>query len=141
MMLKLLLKNNDYSFVRGQSKGFTLLEVLVALVFVAVVLTGLVKGVGENVNNANELRDKTFAQWVAVNKINEWRLQNLFPAISRTTGEQMMGGQEWYWASQVIKTEDKNIRRVELSVYKDEETRDRKLQPVIRLTSFLSKAI
>ena len=141
MMFKSVVKNNDYSGVSRQCKGFTLLEVLVALVFVAVVLTGLVKNVGENVNNANELQDKTFAQWVAVNKINEWRLQNLFPAISRTTGEQMMGKQEWYWASQVIKTEDKNIRRVELSVYKDEEARNRKLQPVIRLTSFLSKVI
>ncbi len=136
-----VLKNNEYLYTPSQGKGFTLLEVLVALVFVAIVLTGLVKGVGENVNNANELQDKTFAQWVAVNKINEWRLQNLFPAISRTTGEQMMGEQEWYWASQVIKTEDKNIRRVELSVYKDEESRNKNLQPVIRLTSFLSKPI
>ena len=136
-----VLKNNEYLYTPSQGKGFTLLEVLVALVFVAIVLTGLVKGVGENVNNANELQDKTFAQWVAVNKINEWRLQNLFPAISRTTGEQMMGEREWYWASQVIKTEDKNIRRVELSVYKDEESRNKNLQPVIRLTSFLSKPI
>ncbi|VAW91786.1 hypothetical protein MNBD_GAMMA23-126 [hydrothermal vent metagenome] len=140
-MLKSHVKNNNYSGMSLQRCGFTLLEVLVALVIVAFALTALVKGAGGKINNANELRDKTFAQWVAVNKINEWRAQSVFPAISRTTGQKMMGQQEWYWASKVIKTEDKNIRRVELSVYKDEEARNRKLQPVIRLTSFLSKGI
>ncbi len=120
--------------------GFTLLEVMIALLIVALALMALVKGAGSNVNHANELRDKTFAQWVAVNKINEWRAQKLFPAISRTTGQQMMGKLEWYWASQVFKTEDKNIRRVELSIYKDEEARNTKKQPVIRLISFLSKS-
>lgn len=140
-MFNLPAKNKHHLIAHWRSKGFTLLEVMVALLVVALALTALVKGAGEKVNNANELRDKTFAQWVAVNKINEWRAQNLFPGISRTTGQQMMGQQEWYWASQVIKTEDKNIRRVELSVYKNEEARSKKEQPVIRLTSFLSRAI
>jgi len=121
--------------------GFTLLEVMVALLIVALSLTALVKGAAGKINNANELRDKTFAQWVAVNQINEWRVQKLFPSISRTTGQQMMGKQEWFWSSKIIKTEDKNIRRVELSVYKNEDARSKKQQPVMRLTSFLSKEI
>jgi len=138
-MYTLPTKKNHYLVSRYQNKGFTLLEVMVALLVVALALTALVKGAAGKVNNANELRNKTFAQWVAVNKINEWRAQNLFPAITRTTGQQMMGKQEWYWSTQVIKTENKNIRRVEISVYNDEEMRSKKLQPVIRLTSFLSK--
>ncbi len=141
MMFKLHAKKNNYLISCWRYKGFTLLEVMVALLVVALALTALVKGTAGKVNNANELRNKTFAQWVAVNKINEWRAQNLFPAITRTTGQQMMGKQEWYWSTQVIKTENKNIRRVEISVYNDEEMRSKKLQPVIRLTSFLSKSL
>ncbi len=140
-MFYLPAKNKHHVTTSWRSNGFTLLEVMVALLVVALALTTLVKSAGNKVNNANELRDKTFAQWVAVNKINEWRAQNLFPGISRTTGQQMMGKQEWYWVSKVIKTEDKNIRRVELSVYKDEEARSKKESPVIRLTSFLSRAL
>lgn len=122
-------------------KGFTLLEVMVSLLIVALALTSLVKGTAGNVNNANQLRDKTFAQWVAVNKTNEWRAQHLFPPIGKTTGQQMMGKQEWYWVANVIKTDNKDIRRVEVSVYKDEEKKDKKEQPVTRLISFLSKPI
>ena len=121
------------------SKGFTLLEVMVSLLIVALALTSLVKGAAGNVNNANQLRDKTFTQWVAVNKVNEWRAQRLFPSIGKTTGQQMMGLQEWYWVANVIKTENKDIRRVEVSVYKDEDKKDKNEQPVTRLISFLSK--
>ena len=128
-----------YNFLNN--KGFTLLEVMVSLLIVALALTTLVKGAAGNVNNANELRDKTFSQWVAVNKINEWRAQKLFPPVGKTSGQQMMGKEEWYWVAQVINTENKDIRRVEISVYKDEEKKDNKDQFVIRLVSFLSKSI
>ena len=127
-----------YNFI---NKGFTLLEVMVALFFAAIALTTLVKGSAENVNNANYLRDKTFSQWVAVNKINEWRVQKLFPPVGKTSGQQMMGKEEWYWVAQVINTENKDIRRVEISVYKDEEKKENKDQSIIRLVSFLSKSI
>ena len=125
-----------YNFL---NKGFTLLEVMVSLLIVALALTSLVKGAAGNVNNANELRDKTFSQWVAVNKINEWRAQKLFPSVGKTSGQQMMGKEEWYWVAQVISTENNDIRRVEISVYKDEEKKDNKDQSTIRLVSFLSK--
>lgn len=132
---------NQYFTLRRSSSGFTLLEVMVSLLIVALALTALVKGAAGNVNNANELRDKTFAQWVAVNKTNEWRAQRLFPAIGKTAGQQMMGKQEWYWVANVISTENKDIRRVEVSVYKNEEKKDKKEQPIIRLVSFLSQVV
>jgi len=127
-----------YNFL---NKGFTLLEVMVALFFAAIALTALVQRAAENVNNANYLRDKTFSQWVAVNKINEWRVQKLFPPVGKTSGQQMMGKEEWFWVAQVINTENKDIRRVEISVYKDEEKKDNKDQSINRLVSFLSKSI
>lgn len=119
------------------SKGFTLLEVMVSLLIVALALTALVKGAAQKVNAANELRDKTFAQWVAVNKVAEWRSRK-FISNSTLSGDDMMGKQEWYWIAKFIKTENKNIRRVEVSVYKDEEQKAKKEQPIIRFSAFLS---
>jgi len=116
------------------NKGFTLLEVMVSLLIVALALTALVKGAGQKVNAANDLRDKTFAQWVAVNKVTEWRSQR-FISNSQVTGDDMMGKQEWYWVARFIKTENKSIRRVEMSVYKDEAKEG---QPVVRFNAFLS---
>lgn len=141
MMMDCDKQNQNQLKVSLHHNGFTLLEVMVSLLIVALALTSLVKGAAGNVNNANELRDKTFAQWVAVNKTNEWRAQNLFPSVGKTTGQQMMGQEEWYWVANVINTENKDIRRVEVRVYKDEEKKDNKEQAIIRLTSFLSKPI
>lgn len=133
-----LAQNRNY-IKKCNSNGFTLLEVMVSLLIVALALTSLVKGAASNVNNANGLRDRTFSQWVAVNKINEWRAQGLFPSIGKTSGQQMMGQQEWYWVANVIKTENKDIRRVEVSIFKDEDKKDTKGESIIRLVSFLSK--
>lgn len=126
------------SISRFKSHGFTLLEVMVSLLIVAVALTALVKGAAEKVNNANELRDKTFAQWVAVNKITEWRTFHTLPKSNSAEGEQMMGKQNWFWVAKFVKTEIKSIRKVILSVYKDEENKDNKTQPIIRFTTFMS---
>ena len=120
------------------NKGFTLLEVMVSLLIVALALTSLVKGAAGKVNNANELRDKTFAQWVAVNKITEWRTLHTLPKSSSAVGEQMMGKQEWFWEAKFKKTGNRNIRRAEISVYKDEEKKDKKETPIIRFITFIS---
>lgn len=119
------------------NRGFTLLEVMVSLLVVALALTALVKGAAQTVNSANDLRDKTFAQWVAVNKVTEWRSRK-FLSNSTITGDDKMGKQDWYWVAKFIKTENKNIRRVEVSVYKDEEKKSNNEQPVIRFSAFLS---
>jgi len=118
--------------------GFTLLEVMVSLLIVALALTALVKGTGQKVNAANDLRDKTFAQWVAINKITEWRSQKLIS--SRTlTGDDTMGKQDWYWVATFLKTENKKILRVKMSVFKDEQSKKDKESPTVVLHAFLSK--
>ncbi len=132
--------NRQHFFLKRRvitHKGFTLLEVMAALLIVALALTALVKGAAQKVNNANELRDKTFAQWVAINKVTEWRSRQ-FISSSTLTGDDMMGKQEWYWVAKFVKTENKSIHRVEVSVYKDEEQKANKEQPVIRFNAFLS---
>ncbi len=113
--------------------GFTLLEVLVALAVLALALGTLIKVGADNAKNAAYLRDKTFAHWVAVNRITELRLEEQWPATGTRRGESEMGDREWHWEAEISDTFDKAIRRVEVAVFPVEE-RD---NPLVRRTGFL----
>jgi prepilin-type N-terminal cleavage/methylation domain-containing protein len=61
--------------VRHRSDGgFTLVEVLVALVVVAIGLAALMVAVSGTARTSGYLRDKTLAQWIALNRLAEVRL-------------------------------------------------------------------
>lgn len=99
-----------------RSAGFTLIEVLVALAILAVALGALIQG-GTNVAvNTGYLRDKTFAEWVALNQIAERQIAPEWPAPGRYQGVSHMAGQEWHWEEQVETTEDADMRRLVLQV-------------------------
>lgn len=104
----------NYSSNRIQG-GFTLLEVLVALVVVAVALAALLKGVSGNAVNATYLRDKTFAQWVAMNVVAERQL-GLSKGTQSERGEEEMGGRRWRWSAKLKETFDEAIWRLEVEV-------------------------
>jgi general secretion pathway protein I len=79
--------------MRGRSsRGFTLVEVLVALVIVAMGLAALMSAVSGAARTSGYLRDKTLAQWIALNRLSEVRLtvNKLGPAIP-TTGASSLG--------------------------------------------------
>ncbi|WP_245688338.1 type II secretion system minor pseudopilin GspI [Thiohalomonas denitrificans] len=113
--------------------GFTLLEVLVALAVLALALGTLIKVGGDNANNAAYLRDKTFAHWVAMNRISELRLEEQWPATGRRRGDSEMGNREWHWEAEISATSDKAIRRIEVSIFPLEQREN----PLVRRIGFL----
>lgn len=78
-------------------KAFTLLEVLVAMSVLAISMLTLVKVSTQNTIQTSYLKDKTFAHWVAVNKMNEVKLESNWPDKGKSSGTVMMAKQEWYW--------------------------------------------
>ena len=108
-------------------RGFTLIEILVALVIVTVSLAALITESSQNLYNAAALRDKTLAHWVGMNKVTEWQLSDKWPAAGRTQGEMTMGRNDWYWTMIVRDTDDKDVRRIDVEVRherKDDQPRD-----------------
>ncbi|HEY0633885.1 MAG TPA: type II secretion system minor pseudopilin GspI [Gammaproteobacteria bacterium] len=97
-------------------RGFTLLEVMVALAVVAIALAALVKGGSQSAVTAAHLRDKSFAHWVAMNRVAELRLQKEWPATGDSGGDEEMANRRWYTLAKVIATEDPDLRRVEVEV-------------------------
>jgi len=96
--------------------GFTLIEVLVALAILAVALGALIRGGSTATANAAHLRDKTFAEWVALNQIAEQQVAPVWPGTGRRTGSSMMANREWQWEQVIEGTEDGDVRRLTVSV-------------------------
>ena len=68
-------------------RGFTLIEVMVALTVAALALVAVMASISQMVDASIAMRDRTYASWVAQNKIAELRLANVQPEVSETSGE------------------------------------------------------
>ncbi|MCK5810960.1 MAG: type II secretion system minor pseudopilin GspI [Cocleimonas sp.] len=101
----------------ASSKGFTLIEVMVALLIIAVSLSGAVKVMGNGARNASMLSQKTFAQWVGLNQLTAAKLEGNWLKAGEYRGKAEMAHQKWQWVQKVIKTEIDNVNRLEVSVY------------------------
>lgn len=125
------------------TKGFTLLEIIVSLAIVSIALTAIVKGVIENTQHTEYLRNKTIAQWVASNEITQYQIAKAFPASGTYKGQSRMVNQDWLWSMKVINTPDKNIKRLEISVNLASEEPNNDLivsdDSLINMVGFLEK--
>jgi len=108
------------------NKGFTLLEVLIALAVLALAMGATIKAVGEFTGNQAHLRDRTLATWVARNVLVQYQLDAAWPEVGEREGTMEMGRREWQWRVRFSQTEEEALRRVDLEVgpleAEDEET-------------------
>ena len=98
------------------ARGFTLIEVLVALVIVAVSMTGAILVVTQRARDGTYLRDKTFAHWIAMNLLTERRLQNGAPPLGKSSDGVEFGGRQWRWTIEVKETAVESMRRLDVRV-------------------------
>lgn len=98
-------------------RGFTLIEVVVAMTIVAIALISLVESTGSSVKSTGYLRDKVLANWVAQNVLNEALLKESFPAKGNKSGKESMAGRDWRWKRTVKETPDKDFRALEVEVF------------------------
>jgi general secretion pathway protein I len=96
--------------------GFTLIEVLAALVIVALGMLGAIQAVTQVAGNGAYLRDKSFANWIATNRITEVRLAPKAPEVGDSKGELDYGGQRWRWKMNVSKTGEQSMLRIDMDV-------------------------
>lgn len=120
------------------ARGFTLLEVLAALVIVSLGMLGVIEAVGQTASNATRMRDRTIAHWVAMNRLTAVRLETRAPGIAKTSDEVEMAGRRWRWTMEVSETPVQSMRRIDIRVGEAETEDDRTLATV---TGFYGSAI
>jgi len=107
-----------------RNRGFTLLEVLIALSILAIALTSAFRAMGATARTAENLRDRTLADWVADNRLAELRASKAFPPIGNAEGESMQAGKRFRWREQVTELPSLQMRRVYVRVYSADEGTD-----------------
>jgi general secretion pathway protein I len=121
----------------GAERGFTLVEVMVALMVIAIALPALLKALYQQIDGTAYLRDKSIAQWVATNKLAENRIQlarNDVLYRGERNGITRMADRDWFWWSVSEPTEVEDFYRLEVIVAASEESRD---QPLYTVVGFL----
>ena len=100
-----------------RQRGFTLIEVMVALVIVALALAAVAASMGQMIDTANTMRERTFASWIAQNKIAEMRLAGVMPEVGESDGEVDFANTAWSWTADVSETGVENLMKVDVTVY------------------------
>lgn len=100
----------------GPAGGFTLIEILVALVILAVALAATMRAAGVATDGALETRQRLLATWAAENRVAELRARQVFPAPATTRLAAEQGGLALAIEEIVSETPNPTIRRVELAV-------------------------
>lgn len=95
-------------------RGFTLLEVMVALAVFAVLAVAVLSACQFVLNQSCALRERLFAGWLADNQLSELRLQP--PAVGQRRMARTFGGQSWTLLQQVEREREGGFLSVEIEV-------------------------
>jgi len=104
------------------SAGFTLLEVMVALVIVGTALGASLRAVGSLTQNSGDLRAAMMATWSAENRLAQIRLAHEWPALGQRRFDCPQGELLLMCEENVFTTPNPYFRRVEVSVFDAQNT-------------------
>jgi len=128
-----LLKCNKH-----KSQGFTILEVMVALVFFSLIGMVLQQVTASTVSQYMAVRHKMFASWIAENKMAEIRLSKSLPAAREHKEELSFANEEWQLISKVQTTESPDINKVDIDVLHIDAATNEKSKK-LTLTGFVGR--
>lgn len=101
-----------------RTRGFTMIEVLVALAIIAVALAASIRAVGTLATNSAELNDRLLASWSADNALGQLRLAHAWPEVGERQFDCSQGNLALTCSQRVSTTPNPVFRRVEVSVRK-----------------------
>ena len=120
-------------------KGFTLLEVMIAMAIFAVVSGALIRSAAQTVKQTGIIQERTLAYWIAENHLNQQRFlprnDENFPGIGTDRSTVTMADQDWEIVMDVEATENIDMRRIIVTVFRSTD-RD---NDVVELSGFIGR--
>ena len=105
-------------------RGFTLLEVIIALGVVAVGILAVSRAVSGYVETTYTLEQRMVANWVAANRLEMLRIQKIVAEPGSSKGVEVMAGRTWHFRETITKTADPYLFRIDIVVYADKDETD-----------------
>jgi general secretion pathway protein I len=118
----------------GRPKGFTLVEVLVALAIISIALLAALRAAGQGTNSLGDLRARLLAGWVAENRLAEHRGRGDWMPLGIQRGNARQAGIELSWREEVTATPSPSFRRIDIFVSPASDASS----PLAVLTGFLT---
>ena len=98
------------------SRGFTLIEVLIALAIVAIALSAAIRAAGVATDTSQRLEARLLATWLAENRLALHLAKQNWPSPGQQDGETSYAGLRFHWQEQVIPTGNLYFRQIRIAV-------------------------
>lgn len=116
------------------TKGFTLLELLIAVAIFSIAGVAAMKAASEHVRAVTMLEERTYASYVAENQLHAVQLEKTWPLKNESKTVEF-ANRTWLWQQQIRKTADSNFSAVVVQVSLAEEPN----RVIVELQTYLGK--
>lgn len=99
-----------------RARGFTLIEIAVALALLAIALAAVSRASQTAIEANRSLRERTLAQWVAENRVAQRLAQRAWLAPGTHAGSEVQAGLAFVWRERISDTPNPALRRLDVSV-------------------------
>ena len=101
-------------------RGFTLLDVLVALAILALALMAALRAGSVAAQNEGEIRLRQLADWVALDRLEEYRARRVWLPVGSNSAEAVQGGMRFRLEEKISGTPNAQFRRIDIRVFNAE---------------------
>lgn len=126
---------------KARARGFTLLEILVALAIVAIGTAAVLQSAGSSARALHTAESRILATWAASNRVAELRLARTWPAPGTVDRSVISAGRTWHFNEVVKTTADPDVLRIDITVYDGPEKSQQNAQVFAYLTRFAPPVI
>lgn len=117
-----------------KQRGFTLIEVMVAMAIFGTAALAAVNAASSHLSSISQIQQKTFAQYVASNRLVDLSLSQQWPLEDDASGRMRLAEQDWQWQQQVVETVTPDVVAVTVTVSKPNQDGE-----IISLTRYVRR--